>query len=317
VPDRFSDELRALRERAYGPAADIHEDPQALLRLRELEELSRPSAGNGTSGSGTVPPPSAGSLGGDVADPLPEADRRAAEVPLPGEEPDVSIRRPRLTSTFPGGAGEPPALPVGAAHQPAAFVTGSAARDEAARADSIPPDVDSPAPGAEAGSETAADERPTDTETPATPWWRRRVVLLWAGSLVLTALIAVGATLWTVQSKGRVAVLQVAEKTEWPEAVLGDPPPDSRVFESYLGLIVVVMPQSWGPGEGMDCLYVLERSGQGMMSTVGCAAGVFAPSAALSVSERAPDELRERYADDTALQFVLDGDLVHVYAQEP
>lgn len=32
-----SDELRALRQRAYGPRADIHLDPVALRRLRELE----------------------------------------------------------------------------------------------------------------------------------------------------------------------------------------------------------------------------------------------------------------------------------------
>ncbi|MFE5409329.1 hypothetical protein [Microbacterium sp. NPDC056569] len=31
------EELRALRTRAYGPHADIHEDPAALARLRELE----------------------------------------------------------------------------------------------------------------------------------------------------------------------------------------------------------------------------------------------------------------------------------------
>lgn len=33
----FGDELRMLRERAYGPSADIHDDPQALARLHELE----------------------------------------------------------------------------------------------------------------------------------------------------------------------------------------------------------------------------------------------------------------------------------------
>lgn len=31
------DELRSLRARAYGPGADIHRDPRALQRLRELE----------------------------------------------------------------------------------------------------------------------------------------------------------------------------------------------------------------------------------------------------------------------------------------
>ncbi len=39
-PERM-DELAALRRRAYGPDADIHEDVAAVARLRELEELAR------------------------------------------------------------------------------------------------------------------------------------------------------------------------------------------------------------------------------------------------------------------------------------
>lgn len=39
-PERM-DELAALRRRAYGPGADIHEDVAAVARLRELEELAR------------------------------------------------------------------------------------------------------------------------------------------------------------------------------------------------------------------------------------------------------------------------------------
>ena len=34
------DELRMLRARAYGPAADIDRDPTAAERLRELESLT-------------------------------------------------------------------------------------------------------------------------------------------------------------------------------------------------------------------------------------------------------------------------------------
>lgn len=34
-------ELRALQARAYGPEADIAQDPTALRRLRELEERRR------------------------------------------------------------------------------------------------------------------------------------------------------------------------------------------------------------------------------------------------------------------------------------
>ena len=36
------DELAALRERAYGPGADIHDDPDALARLHELEAEAKP-----------------------------------------------------------------------------------------------------------------------------------------------------------------------------------------------------------------------------------------------------------------------------------
>ena len=35
-------ELEALRRRAFGPDADIHDDPAALARLIELEDLARP-----------------------------------------------------------------------------------------------------------------------------------------------------------------------------------------------------------------------------------------------------------------------------------
>ena len=44
-------ELDALRLRAYGPAADIAEDADALTRLAELEELARPAAPAGAFGS--------------------------------------------------------------------------------------------------------------------------------------------------------------------------------------------------------------------------------------------------------------------------
>ena len=77
------DELRALRARAYGPAADIHMDPRALQRLHELE------------GRGGV----------SVAAPAAEANEKqddfpppvAAEtVPVTGEAdaPPANTRRP-------------------------------------------------------------------------------------------------------------------------------------------------------------------------------------------------------------------------------
>ncbi|GAA4349191.1 hypothetical protein GCM10023087_14610 [Microbacterium rhizosphaerae] len=43
MTDAVPDELGALRERAYGPSADIHEDPEAMRRLEELEAAQSPS----------------------------------------------------------------------------------------------------------------------------------------------------------------------------------------------------------------------------------------------------------------------------------
>ena len=37
MSESVDEELRVLRERAYGPDADIHDDPSALARLHELE----------------------------------------------------------------------------------------------------------------------------------------------------------------------------------------------------------------------------------------------------------------------------------------
>ena len=42
MTDKNDGELELLRRRAYGPRPDIHLDPQAVSRLRELESRSRP-----------------------------------------------------------------------------------------------------------------------------------------------------------------------------------------------------------------------------------------------------------------------------------
>lgn len=44
MDDDLRRELSTLRARAYGPDPDIHDDPAALTRLRELEELARGAA---------------------------------------------------------------------------------------------------------------------------------------------------------------------------------------------------------------------------------------------------------------------------------
>lgn len=73
MDDDVREELRLLRARAYGPSADIADDPIAVARLRDLEELERLDR---------LPPPprplptspaaAAGARG--AIDPTPEAD---------------------------------------------------------------------------------------------------------------------------------------------------------------------------------------------------------------------------------------------------
>ena len=79
------DELQVLRERAYGPAADIHLDPPALQRLHELE------------GRGGAPGGGAGGRGRrEAADELPPP---AAEPALPAaDEADVPPTRRRFAA---------------------------------------------------------------------------------------------------------------------------------------------------------------------------------------------------------------------------
>jgi hypothetical protein len=48
-----------------------------------------------------------------------------------------------------------------------------------------------------------------------------------------------------------------------------------------------------------------------------CGAGSFPAEAVFIVGRQAPSELRDRFPVGTAMQFVLDGEQVHIYAREP
>ncbi|SDG61669.1 hypothetical protein [Microbacterium sp. 77mftsu3.1] len=87
-----TDELRALRARVYGPAADIHLDPAAMRRLEELEEAGRRSP--------AVELPVAPPADVAVADEDAAASPSAADVAPPA--PELPFwRRPRVrTATW-------------------------------------------------------------------------------------------------------------------------------------------------------------------------------------------------------------------------
>ncbi|GAA5195673.1 hypothetical protein [Microbacterium jejuense] len=261
------DELRALRARAYGPDADIHDDPAALARLQQLEAQGRepePAAADDPSPfavfEDTV----------DAADPTaPEPEPHPLEAYLADTDP-----------AFAGGATDAPAAPE----------------------DGIP------------SSEPAEQ----DAEPAAKPWFRRTPAL-WIMSLVAAVLLGVGLTL-TVQSvtSGKVATLSVDKDGTWP-STFGDRPAGGVLFDEFHGLSVVSFPQGFGLDPSEICMYVVASTAEegGTVGSVSCGSGPFPATAALAVTEESPRNLRDAFAVGTALQFVLEGEQVHIYAKAP
>jgi hypothetical protein len=298
--DSSRDELAALRERAYGLNADIHDDPAALARLSELEEqaaaanIAALSARTGMSTNGGSPRRSA------VDD---EEDAEPAALTLPAaEETDAAAAR---DPTTPGGDG--PGSPAPAALGTLDADTGTGGTDAAdSRGDAGDDVVDPDAEGADAA--------------PARPWWRR-IPVLWAASVVAAVLVGVALTL-LVQSMeaGKVGVLQVDPEAEWPEDVWAGETEDSVAFETFYGLTVLSQPQVTGDGTQppVPCLIVFSGVGDNPSYLGGsCGAGSFPAEAVFIVGRQAPSELRDRFPVGTAMQFVLDGEQVHIYAREP
>lgn len=244
------DELRALRERAYGPDADIDDDPAALARLRELESAQA------------------------VPDAAPPAPLVRFDDPAPATAEDVPTS-------------DPPA-------------TDAAADDPA------------PEPG---------------SEEPAPPGGRlpRRTIWLWAGSVALALVVGAAATMATSSVMGnRVAVLGEADVSQWPAGMFGEPQEGARVFETFHGIRVIVVPNVWGaPGSDITCMFVVRADGEGgtqppnEILTTGCGDPAFAPTASFSVTEASPDALLEQFTVGTGVRVVLAGDEVHVFARTP
>ena len=96
-----------------------------------------------------------------------------------------------------------------------------------------------------------------------------------------------------------------------------------RAF-AFEGLTVVRTP--WAPfaqGSDGECLLVFsdeQLSADGAISGAiytGCRAGSFPATAELVVGDDSPQPLRDRFGGGTALQFVLDGDVVGVFVGAP
>ncbi|HKP07121.1 MAG TPA: hypothetical protein VJU58_07695 [Microbacterium sp.] len=300
--DSSRDELAALRERAYGRDADILDDPVALARLNELEEQAAASA---ASAAARTPVSTNGSPSFGAADDGAEGAER-------GDPPALMLPRSEETDAATATAtdtivpdrdrnGSPGSASLGAA-TPDADAGGTDAADSAADA------------GDDVSDPDAA------TLAPTRPWWRR-VPTLWAASVVAAMLIGAGLTLLVQNLEaGRVDVLQVDPDAEWPEEIWDGETEGSLGFESFYGLSVLSQPQVTGDGTqaAVPCLIVFSGVGRNPSYLGGsCGAGAFPAQAALVVGRQAPSELRDRFPEGTALQLVLDGEQVHVYAREP
>ncbi|WP_426322643.1 hypothetical protein [Microbacterium sp. E-13] len=289
--DPSLDELRALQRRAYGRDADIDDDPVAMARLRQLEaELSAaraPATESETAGDEAEP---------DAA-PVGDADPRAVVTPAAQDSPARDGARSPADS-------EVRVDPV------AGGLAGDGTSDD-------------PGGGALEGRIDGTSDDPGGGDADAVaarPWWRRRVPVLWVGSVVVALLLGVGLTLlvqW--MEAGRIDVLQEDADARWPGEVFGSRPEGGRQFEEFHGLTVISFPQDLGTGSGgtQMCLYVLTAPDGSGFGGGSCGAGAFPATASMFVDSTSPRELRDRFAEGTALQFVLEEASVHVYAREP
>jgi len=267
------DELAALRARAYGPAADIDGDPEALARLRDLEIAARE--------------------GQTTTD---EASRTAAAEASRTDAASVDA----VTESLFGVAGTSGDDPEGS---PAPAASGSAAAT---------------GPG-------TALAPPRQLRPIAARW-----AVAWAASVAAVAVIVGGLVFGLARIPPVVTASgaqQVATLTDPLEAsdrlrqwVGGE---TMRAF-AFEGLTVVRTP--WAPfaqGSDGECLLVFsdeQLSADGAISGAiytGCRAGSFPATAALVVGDDSPQPLRDRFGGGTALQFVLDGDVVGVFVGAP
>jgi len=256
------DELRTLRARAYGPSADIEQDPAALQRLRELE-ASRDAP--------------------DAAVPDEPSEGRAHVEPTPAE------------------------------------------------ARVLPPADD----GAELFAIAESSETESDMPASALPRRPRRLssrsVALWALSVLGAAALAAGLTYSLtsappVDASSGAAQVDTLEPDPFIEVPAGwfGAGPSSMAFE-YYGLTLFESTGGYTGALGTDCFAVVateqmpeldaDTNSWSMSGTMysGCGAGAFPATVQFVVDSNAPQQLRDRFPSDSALQFVFDGSRIGVF----
>lgn len=168
---------------------------------------------------------------------------------------------------------------------------------------------------------------PSGDETLRRPRMTLRTKAVWAASIVASVLV--GAALAsafsaaTSVSRGtpgtQVAILRADEDAVMPR-FLREQFDEVTLFEEFEGIAVVKSNSGW-IGNGGECMFLLfaaeiDIDSEFFSGTTypGCGAGGFAATIQLVIDETMPEELRERFPEGSAVQFVLDGDKVGVFS---
>lgn len=191
------------------------------------------------------------------------------------------------------------------------------------------------AAGPDEPDRTPDDAGAEETEPPSPdplPRSRRRTRVLWIASLVGVAVVTAIATLSitlpltpiaSVASGGdvrEVATLRVDPGFVWP-AALGEAAGETHGFQDFYGLTAIHADGLWREANFDRCILILETASIVAESDFfpgvylpGCGAGPFPATIEVLVGPEMPDELRERFPDGTALQFVHDGSRIAVFS---
>ncbi|NQX03455.1 hypothetical protein HQQ82_01425 [Rathayibacter sp. VKM Ac-2856] len=180
--------------------------------------------------------------------------------------------------------------------------------DRTAEPEPMPP-VESAS--AEPTSAESASAEPTTTPPAAVPVRSGMLLaVLWALSLVATAVLAGLTTAWATSSTARdTAVLPLSASDRWTGSGFAD----VVATEDFYGL-TFLRSSGGGPPDDLDlCLVAVptETSGGGLVIN-GCSAGSFPAVAQTTVRAGMPEPLVTEFGEGTGLRFTLDGDTVRV-----
>ena len=157
----------------------------------------------------------------------------------------------------------------------------------------------------------SASAEPTTTPPAAVPVRSGMLLaVLWALSLVATAVLAGLTTAWATSSTARdTAVLPLSASDRWTGSGFAD----VVATEDFYGL-TFLRSSGGGPPDDLDlCLVAVptETSGGGLVIN-GCSAGSFPAVAQTTVRAGMPEPLVTEFGEGTGLRFTLDGDTVRV-----